>query len=323
MRKRMCAVFVAAAAAASLCGCGNNGGGDAEPVRMTKEKRTESPQITEETHQNEDTKKMAELVSVYSAGDNVAPSVNISEDITLAGNSYKIEFSFESSDQAEYTLKVNDSEISHSAYYYCVKDIYVADLDPSDGAIEILPVLTGDSDFANIVAYKYDGAAVEPLELEGGDDLPAEMKNVFMIGNVYCVYNGISLGESGELNLNRRTRSVGLWGVKTALALDEAGRLVEHGSDVSDVWLDGVFDLLYTGGTAEEDEMAERGYAQAKMDYDFLKQGDYFTILYDDGNDNVYIETDDGREGWINVSLDNLDINTRMELSPVIFMLAG
>ena len=322
MRKRVCAAVLTATALA-LCGCGNSGVGDAEPVKMTKEKRTESPQMTEETHHAADSKEMAELVSVYSAGDSVAQSVNISKDITLAGNSYKIDFSFESSDQAEYTLRVNENEISHSGYYYGVKDIYAADLDPEDGSIEILPVLIGDSDFASIVAYRYEGSAVQPLELEGGDNGSAEMKNVFMIGNVQCVYNGISLGENGELDLNRRTRSVGLWGVKTALALDGTGRLAERGSDVNDVWLDGVFDLLYTGGTAEEDEMAERGYAQAKIDYDFIKQGDYFTVLYDDGNDNVYIVTDDGKEGWINVSLGSFDMNTRMELSPVIFMLAG
>lgn len=65
----------------------------------------------------------------------------------------------------------------------------------------------------------------------------------------------------------------------------------------------------------------EEGYIKAYTDYyyngEYISQGEYVKPLYDDGNNKICVERENGKRLWINLE------GNRESLNPHFFFLAG
>lgn len=198
--------------------------------------------------------------------------------------------------------------------------VYSCDIDSKDGVRDLAIVTNEASDDPRIRIIKY--AEDMPLyQFKLNDD--GGIYDELWLG--YTVSYYFNILENDQLVLEMQTPSYGMWSVYRTFQRNENGLFEEVIPDRYQILSD-FMEKAYTedlGG--HELDMWQKGYIMAHCDYEYegfeIKEGEFLKPLYDDGNNKIYVEKEDGTGGWISSDY-ALGYNLSM-LNKNFFFLAG
>ncbi|MBO4897046.1 MAG: SH3 domain-containing protein [Clostridia bacterium] len=308
--------LIAAISLLFVAGCGK----DTETVKKQKNK----PKVTEQPAETPEPSKdgwSSELVTFdLSGGENGADSAK--GKYTINDNDYDIDIALTNSDEDDYfdqiTVSVNGTEsVLDSLGCY---ELFYASAAEFDGEDLIMFVATtGENDWSSLNALKYDGESLQPIRFAEG-----EVSDTFLPLS-HSWNPEITLKDDNSFEIWRRTSSLGMWQTKRTCTLED-GVITEAKEEKYETntkeFLTPKIEYDPSESYFESEEEYNRlfdGYVLCRKDYDFLKAGEYFTLLYDDGNNNIYVKTESGEEGWIAIPEDY----SGYEIAPMLLYLAG
>jgi len=245
------------------------------------------------------------------------------EDITM-----EIKYADEYDNGSLYIAVGNYSTYSE-IFYGTLEKVYACDMDTEDGLWDLAVITMEESGDPRIRIYKYN----EPLTLYNFmnyslyDDYTS-IDDCKWIGYVDTYY--FNVNNDDTLTIEEQTPSAGMWCVYKTYRRGAQGIYEEVRPEKYEILPDTmeIVDGWPQFETEKEKEMWQKGYIMAHCPYSdneiSLKTGDFFKALYDDGNNKIYIEKENGESGWLDVSFENSTFsNIRHELNPAFFMLAG
>lgn len=286
------------------------------------------------------------ISSIVNAPQQTKRTVDISEGILADGLEFEYSYDFDFDNQNEdIALHVTEGMDENEEYYSFlnvvvgekstiidiydgyIEKVYFCDIDTTDNAGDIAIITTegsGDpririlSYTNNLKAYKF----VSDNSYDSGD-----INNSNWLGYACSFY--FNVNNDDTITLEEQTTSTGMWSVLKNYKRNPDGMFEEirpekyeilpdfmENQDIFSSWED---------LPEEETEMWKRGYVQAKISWPYgdiaIEEGEYFKPLYDDGNNNLYVETQSGDAGWIEIKND-YDVYSS-ELNPMFFFLAG
>ena len=247
-----------------------------------------------------------------------------SADFNFDGKKEEVEIEFEFFDEYDwsYYMEVSIGEyktkIEVEGNY--IEAVYACDIDESDGVRDLV-IFTNEMSGDPIVRIlKYDSSLPLYNFVNDYDDTPYGHKWIGYAVN--CYFN---VNEDDSITMEEQTSSAGMWSVYKTYYRDENGIFVEKKPEYYDVLPDFMareYDFIEDMGK-EEKEKWKKGYIMAHTDYTSngftLYEGDYFKVLYDDGNNEIYVEKENGEGAWINVDYSM----EREKLNRNYFYLAG
>lgn len=217
----------------------------------------------------------------------------------------------------DYTREVSCMGASFEAIYAC-------DIDLDDGVKDFAVITQEMSGDPRLQIFKYDSSLSLYgflNEAEWLEEPRIEEDN--WLGYVNSHY--FNVNEDGSITIEEMTPSVGMWTVRKIYYRDKDGVFVEKKPEYYEVLPDFMRESFAKETLTDyEKEMWEQGYMKAGVDYSgkdvTINQNEYFKVLYDDGDSNLYIEKENKESGWINIgSYDSV----RYDLNSAFFMLAG
>lgn len=273
------------------------------------------------------------MAKLYQYDDENMNSAYITESVILNDTEYNItvvrtqkyDWNFDTTDKFEFTL--NGAKLYFDAYFL-VNDIYLCDLNPDDQAVELLISVISDSEVNTMYAYQYENGDIRPLKFYNTRVVQEDSGLELFLGSNY---NGIIMNKDHSITMTGRTGSHGMWGIRKTFRLDGNNRIAQDTQDMYEIdiyefmqSLSMPYEALIQNHYIDSDAeyyMYLNNYALCKRDYGCLKKGDYFTVVYDDDNGNIYVRTIDGKEGWIYIK--SLYTQERESISKLMFYLAS
>ncbi|MCH5210790.1 MAG: copper amine oxidase N-terminal domain-containing protein [Oscillospiraceae bacterium] len=241
-----------------------------------------------------------ELLKVF-ASDEYDVVVNTTA--TFQGREYHITSKNIGFSDHEYTI---NGTVMKTNGGFDTHEIYFADMNPDDDNIEILFTEQWENMIIYVTAFEYNGTSAYQIEpIIGG-------------GKKNLSYDGITMNDDGSLSLGEQYRAAtcGMWGLKKTYRLS-GNKFVQDVQDYYEVNMR----LLLNHWTSQNKTVDTKDeiYVRCDKSYAFLKKGDYFTILYDDENGNIYVRTLDGREDWIPIP----KYQEGMKICEAVFWMGG
>lgn len=198
--------------------------------------------------------------------------------------------------------------------------VYACDIDRNDGLYDIAIITCEGSGDPRIRILKYN-PNFSPYQFKFYEDGETFIEDDNWFG--YAVNYYFNVNNDGTITLEEQTPSYGMWSVYVTYKRNSSGVFEEikpkHYDILSDFMkknIDYNSDL-----TGEEKAKWEKGYVLAHTDYNkdgvIIKAGEYFKPLYDDGNNHICVEKENGEVLW-------LDIRNNLEgFNHHFFFLAG
>lgn len=244
---------------------------------------------------------------------------------TCEVNGKKCEVSITYGDKNEYgdftsvNFDVNGSGYKlEDTYFYGLSYLALAELDGED--IILFTGHTSEDSWNELVTLRYDGKRLEPLtvgvDYNGNDDVRIGFKPE----------NGIELSDYSDFKMWVKTSSRGMWDIKrTYTVRDET--IIIHQENRYEVNIKEFLQPYesyekyneYFGIGKEEYDRLFDGYVMCHKYYYGMEEGTYFTVLYDNGHDDIYVRTDSGEEYWTEVP----EYPDGEEISERLFYMAG
>ena len=202
--------------------------------------------------------------------------------------------------------------------------IYACDID-NDDKYKDLAIFTEElSADPKLYILKYNNLEAYSFVGVDYDGEPREEECLWL---GYCDKPYLEINEDDSIILREQTNSRGMWDMHKKHYLNNEGKIVEEKQDSYVV----VKDYMAEPGDwmefvdEREEEMWCKGYIRAYTDFEGnlidLEEGDYFEVLLDDDDNNLFIRKENGEEGWINI--DTGDYMDTLELNDKFFMMAG
>lgn len=176
--------------------------------------------------------------------------------------------------------------------------VYVCDIDTSDEVRDIAIITDEASDDPRIRIIKYkSGLPLYEFKLndDGGiyDDL--------WLG--YAISYYFNVLDNDWITLEMQTPSYGMWSIYRTFQRNDDGVFEEVVREYYDILPD-FMEKAYTEElSGDELDMWKKGYIKARCDYKYedfeIKTGEFIKPIYDDGNNKIYVEKEDGAGGWI------------------------
>ena len=131
--------------------------------------------------------------------------------------------------------------------------------------------------------------------------------------------------DNNAIVLEMQTPSHGMWSVFKTFKQNDNGVFEEVIPDRYEILPD-FMEKAYTEDLSPDElDMWKKGYIKANCDYKYkdfeIKDGEFLKPLYDDGNNKIYVEKENGQGGWISCDYDE-GYNIYM-LNQNFFFLAG
>lgn len=199
--------------------------------------------------------------------------------------------------------------------------VYACDIDVNDGVYDLAVITEELSADPRIRIFRYD-ENLTPYSFGERD-----YNNSMWIGYVdRCYFN---VNDDNTITL-RCGSDAGMWDKMETYTLNENGEFEEIKPEKG--YYEILADHVNTGGWGDDyDPMTEEerlklrdGYIMAHCkcsnEQITLNKGDYFKVLYEDFNGNIYIEKETGEGGWIKLDISD---NLRYELNSHFFYMAG
>ena len=302
----------------SFSGCGKkveSDDGDALPQKVTsKSKKNESKAKTGWT---------SDLEVIYKPTD-YYDAAEFSETCKVNGKKYKVDITLE--DKTEYseyngvTFSINNASYKLSdTYFFGLSYVAMAELYGED--IALFAGFSSEGDWNDLAVLRYDGTDLKPLvagvNYNGLDDLLLSFTPAI----------DIELADYSDFKMWVWTPSRAMWKIKKTYTIRD-DRIITHQEDRYEV---NIKDFLsphssyedyskWYGTSKEEYDKLSEGYVMCHDEYAGMEKGTYFTVLYDDGRDNIYIKVDSGEEFWTEIP-EYPDGEQR--IAPNLFYLAG
>lgn len=199
-----------------------------------------------------------------------------------------------------------------------ISDVYACDIDTEDGVYDIAFITTEASDDPRIRIIKY-GPDLSPYQFRLNDD--GGIYDEHWIG--YAVSHYFNVNFNDTITIEEQTSSRGMWSVYKTYQRNSFGVFEEMVPEYYDILTDFADRQLSYDTEMDEEErtMWETGFIKAYTDYNkngvFIEEGDYIRPLYDDGNNNVIVQRENGEQVLINLENYLGDFNSHF------FFLAG
>ncbi len=220
------------------------------------------------------------------------------------------------------TVKIGGFSRNVSTYGAVISDVYVCDIDISDGHKDLAVITIEESDDPVIRIFNYD-ELLTPYKFQEYDDYSGyRVLDEKWIG--YAITHYFNVNDDGTITIEGQTPSAGMWSVYKTYARDKYGVFVEVKPDYYEI----LPDFMQKGGYGvygSELEMWKKGYVKAhttlKNNGFTISAGEYFRVLYDNGQNSIYIVKQNGKAGWVKISY---DIWQKMyDLNNAYFYMAG
>ena len=198
--------------------------------------------------------------------------------------------------------------------------VYLCDIDTKDGVFDLGIITNEASDDPRIRIIKY--AEDLPLyQFKLNDD--GGINDELWLG--YATSYHFDITPADTITLEMQTPSYGMWSVHRTFKKNANGVFEEMIPEQYDILPD-FMEKAYTDNLSGiELEMWKKGYIMAHCDYEYegfeIKEGEFLKPLYDDGNNKIYVEKENGEGGWISSDYAQ-GFNISM-LNPNFFFLAG
>lgn len=198
--------------------------------------------------------------------------------------------------------------------------VYTCDIDTEDSVLDIAVITNEASDDPRIRILKYN----KDFPLYGfrfNDD--GGINQEVWLGYAISYYFNVNADDT--ITLEMQTPSYGMWSVYKTFAQNNFGTFEEVIPDRYEILPD-FMDKAYTGDMSDDElEMWKNGFIKAYSNYDdgtlSIKKGEYVKPIYDDGENKVYVEKEDGTCGWMNI--DYAKGYNPAEFNQYFFFLAG
>lgn len=264
---------------------------------------------------------------------------DISKGIDDEGESFTYSYDFDFDDKAEeIELEIVSDDDWESEMNICVGGyektvdivdwgtidaVYGCDIDTEDGVRDIAIITNEQSGDPRIRIFKYD-EDLTPYEFSYEDYMGDYVtSDDLWLG--YAINYYFNVNDDDTITLEEQTDSAGMWSVYKTYEMNSSGRFEEVKPEKYEIlpdFMEGSYGLSQVSG--EEKTMWEDGFIKAYIAFESgevtLDEGEYFKVLYDDGENNIYIETESGASGWVYMGY---DVTERYELNPYYFYLAG
>lgn len=200
--------------------------------------------------------------------------------------------------------------------YIC--DVYACDIDTQDGVFDIAFITTEASDDPRIRIIKY-GPELLPYQFKLNDD--GGIYDELWIG--YAVSHHFTTNFNDTITIEEQTSSRGMWSVFKTYKRNKTGVFEEIVPEFYDILTDFIERQLSYDTEMDDEErtMWETGFIKAYTDYNYngvsISEGDYIRPLYDDGNNKIIAEREDGEKIILDLETDLSNFNSRF------FFLAG
>lgn len=198
-----------------------------------------------------------------------------------------------------------------------IKAVYVCDIDSSDGVMDLAIMFSNDHACSDLYVIKYD------KNLSVYDFLQfSEIYNVLYLGPYEPYFRVI---DDNTIIIKKMTCSQGMWPIFATYKLDRYGMIFnEVKSSYYEILPEFMSYNTWKELSQYESEMWDKGYIKAyKTYYDSIPiyKGEYFKVLYDDGNNYLFIVKENGQAGWISIPY-NSGWGLR-DLNPHFFIMGG
>ena len=301
----------------SVSGCGKN---DVEDDKISYKKVSSKDKKKDEDRIKTDWTSGLEVIC---KPNEYGVMTDFEETCKVNGKKYKIGIFLE--DESEYgaynsiTLSINDSSYKlEDTYFFGLNYAALAELDGED--IILFTGFGSEDDWNGLATFRYDGKSLEPfitgVNYQGTDDLILSFSPEI----------DIELADYSDFKMWVWTSSRAMWKIKRTYTIRD-DRIIAHQEDRYEV---NIKDFLqpyasyedyknWHGTTEEEYDRLSDGYVMCHKYYYGLEEGTYFTVLYDNGHNDIYIRTDSGEEYWTEIP----EYPEAEEISPYLFFLAG
>jgi len=202
-----------------------------------------------------------------------------------------------------------------------IEKVYACDIDTEDGVYDIAVITCEYSGDPRLRILNYD-PDLTPYKF-----YYEHIADDNWIG--YAISYYFNVNDDGSITIEEQTPSYGMWSVYRTYERDDDGVFCEIVPKKYEILPDFMEDAYTENMSGKELEMWEKGYIKAYTDYDgddiTIEKGDYVKVLYDDGENSVYFETEDGSGEWVDIGyMYSFDAEFRPdEFNPHFFYLAG
>jgi len=199
---------------------------------------------------------------------------------------------------------------------------YVTDLNLNDNVMDLaLFTVEGSSDPVLRIFNYENELPMWAFECFDKDEKSWKTEPVHWLG--YASSFVMDIDDYGTVTIEEQTSSVGMWSVYKNYKM-ENGVLKEVVAEQYEILPDYMDKEFYAEILeAEEYTKWKQGYIKAYKAYAnaelSIAEGSYFKVLYDDGMNHIYVETEAGQSGWIDIDYNAFD----REIHPYYFGLAG
>lgn len=261
-----------------------------------------------------------------SAKDKRARTIDISKGISEDKQSFSYKFDFDLN-QVKEEITINafipdslyEGELQVSIGDYSTKlefiegtidAVYACDIDKDDGAYDIAIITCEGSGDPRIRILKYN-SSLSAYEFKYSYD--GGITDDMWFG--YAISYYLNVNDDNTITIEAQTPSQGMWSVMKTYRLDEHFGFFEEVKPKQYKILPDFMEgrSQHLDMTSEEKDMWEKGYIKAYIDYDgnnfTIEKGEYIKPLYDDGNDHILVEKENGEQGWMTLSYDLYSFN--------------
>ena len=303
----------------SFSGCGKKvESDDGEPLPKKVSPKVETQ---EKVEKKAETGWTSDLEVIYKTS-NCYDLAEFEETCNVNGKKYKVDITLDDEQDGVYSsaiLSINDASCKiEDESFFGLYYVALAELEGED--IILFTGYLSYNDWTPLVTCIYDGKDLEPLatgvDYDGGDDV--------CIG--FSPEKGIELTDYSDFKMWVRTSSRAMWEIEKTFTVRE-DRIVTQQEDRYKVNIKEFLKPYYSYEefiewhdiSREEYDKLNEGYVMCHDDYAGMKEGTYFTVLYDDERDNIYIKTDNGEEFWAEIP----EYSDGQEIAPLLFYMAG
>ncbi len=227
-------------------------------------------------------------------------------------------------DEPELFVSIGDYNGSFEIFDGNIEKVYVTDIDEDDNKKDLVIYTCEVSGDPRIRILKFDeNLTPYKFNSEYHDSLDFVLEDSRWTGYIDDYY--FKVNDDDSITLKEQTDSLGMWTVYKSFALvDDA--FEETVPEKYEILPENITVLVeYMEDIDEKErEMLKKGYLRAYATIELeditINEGEYFKPVYDNGKDDIYIEKENGEEGWIYIGTEAVE---RRELHKYFFMLAG
>ncbi len=237
----------------------------------------------------------------------------------------------EPSEGGDGTLKVTmgDKSISVAIFDGDIRKVYACDLDTKDRYRDIVVITEEGSADPRVQVFSDSDKGLYRQRFLEDAYYDEEGERVINGDNWlgYAVTYYFNVNDDDTLTIEEQTTSTGMWSVYKTYRKNTDGVYEEVRPDKYKILPDFMKGVEEWGEFVSDEEKAlwKKGYVMARMSYKSesidITVGEAFKPLYDDGKNKLYIEKEDGEQGYIDISYENF--GDRHDFNPLFFFLAG